>query len=82
MPCLQCTLKLWDVRLVGQGPGPVPKPTHPIWNSEFDAEVTAISAHPTLEHIFAVGSYNKHLRIYNARRLARPLVKAHVDGGV
>lgn len=58
MPCLQCALKLCDVRLVGQGPGPAPKPTHTIGNSELDAEVTAISAHPAFEHIFAVGSYS------------------------
>jgi WD40 repeat protein len=73
-----CKMKLWDVRLCGiSNPKPVTVKTG------FEAGVTGVSYHPTLEHIFAVGSYDEEVRIYDMRKLSgEPLGKVNVGGGV
>lgn len=70
-----CTLKLWDIR-------ETQRPVNKIGEEEFEAGVTAISPHPSLDHIFAAGSYDEHVRIFDDRKLHEPLSKVHVGGGV
>ena len=73
-----CTMKLWDVRSCCTGGGPMAK----VSNAEFEAGVTAVSYHPTQEHMFAVGSYDEVVRLYDVRNLKSPLGRANVGGGV
>jgi diphthamide biosynthesis protein 7 len=70
-----CSLKIWDIRQTQ-------RPTHKIGNSEFESGVTAISAHPALSHIFAAGSYDEYVRIYDHRKVDEPMTKFRVGGGV
>jgi diphthamide biosynthesis protein 7 len=51
-------------------------------SKEFEAGVTAISSHPFVDHVFAVGSYDEYVRLYDSRMLKEPLWKVHVGGGV
>ena len=73
------TLKSWDVRNTQRH-------IHKIGgdNAEFEAGVTSISSHPTLDHVFAVGSYDEYVRIYDYRKMddKEPMAKVHVGGGV
>lgn len=71
----KCTLKLWDIR-------ETQRPVNKIGEEEFEAGVTAISPQPSLDHIFAAGSYDEHVRIFDDRKLHEPLSKVHVGGGV
>jgi len=71
-----CIMKLWDVR------SHLSQPTTKIGNDEFDAGVTAVSYHPTMEHVFAVGSYDEVVRLYDIRTLRDPLCRVSVGGGV
>jgi diphthamide biosynthesis protein 7 len=70
-----CKLKLWDIRNTQ-------RETYTIGTSEFDAGVTAISPHPGRDHIFAVGSYDEFVRVYDYRKLDQPILKFAVGGGV
>lgn len=70
----QCSLKIWDIRSTT-------KPTQTI-SKEFESGVTAISSHPSIDNIFAAGSYDEHVRLYDIRMLQEPLCKVHVGGGV
>jgi hypothetical protein len=63
-----CNLKIWDLRLVGENNSST-KPINVIGTEEFSAGVTAISYHPKLQHIFAVGSYDECIRIYDIRMM-------------
>ncbi|KDQ07691.1 hypothetical protein BOTBODRAFT_192246 [Botryobasidium botryosum FD-172 SS1] len=69
-----CKLKGWDVR---QDPA---QPT--FVNRRFDAGVTTIQSHPHVEHIFAVGSYDASVRLFDARKPLAPLSTSGVGGGV
>ena len=71
---LKCSLKIWDIRSTTT-------PTQTI-SKEFESGVTAISSHPSIDNIFAVGSYDEHVRLYDTRMLKEPLCKVHVGGGV
>jgi diphthamide biosynthesis protein 7 len=55
---------------------------HKVGDTEFEAGVTAISSHPYLDNIFAVGSYDEHVRLYDYRKMDEPLSKVSVGGGV
>ena len=46
------------------------------------AGVTAIHAHPLREHLVLTGSYDEHVRLWDARAWARPLAEARAPGGV
>lgn len=70
-----CKLKLWDIRNTQ-------RETYTIGATEFDAGVSAISPHPGRDHIFAVGSYDENLRIYDHRKLDQPMMKVGVGGGI
>merc|ERR1719253_44383 len=77
-----CSLKMWDLRLLSSSLCQTQKPAHKIGNSEFEAGVTAISAHPLLDHVFAAGSYDETVRIYDSRKIDQPLAKGSVGGGI
>jgi len=66
-------LKVWDTR---QG---FDQPI--ISNKRFDAGVTCIQSHPSIEHLIAVGSYDATVRLFDSRRPLRPLAQADVGGG-
>ena len=71
-----CTMKLWDVR------SGLFQPLAKVGNAEFEAGVTAVSYHSTMDHIFAVGSYDEVVRFYDVRSLKNPLGRVNVGGGV
>ena len=71
-----CILKLWDVRT------DLSTPLAKVGNTEFDAGVTAVSHHPTVEHVAAVGSYDEVVRLYDVRNWKEPLCRVNVGGGV
>ena len=75
-----CTLKLWDVRSCSGGG--LWQPMAKVGNAEFEAGVTAVSYHPTQEHMFAVGSYDEVVRLYDVRNWKDPLGRVNVVGGV
>lgn len=56
-----CKMKLWDLRTSCD------KPMHV--HDDFEAGVTAVAYHPFLEHVFAVGSYDEKIRIWDMRKL-------------
>jgi diphthamide biosynthesis protein 7 len=68
-------MKVWDIRHTQ-------RPVHKVGDTEFEAGVTAISSHPSLDNIFAVGSYDEHVRLYDYRKMDEPLSKVSVGGGV
>jgi len=68
-------MKVWDIRQTQ-------RPVHKVGDTEFEAGVTAISSHPSLDNIFAVGSYDEHVRLYDHRKMNEPLCKVSVGGGV
>lgn len=68
-------MKIWDIRRTL-------RPTHKIGDTEFEAGVTAISCHPNLSNIFAVGSYDEKIRIFDHRKIDEPLWRVSVGGGV
>ena len=71
----KCSLKIWDIRQTL-------RPMHKIGDSEFTAGVTAISPHPVCSHVFAAGSYDEIVRVYDQRKLDEPMAKFTVGGGV
>ncbi|TFY71817.1 hypothetical protein EVG20_g1211 [Dentipellis fragilis] len=66
-------LKIWDKRQGFDTPTMV--------NKRFDAGITTIQSHPHVEHIFAVGSYDSTVRLYDRRKPLTPLTEADVSGG-
>ena len=68
-------MKVWDIRQTQ-------RPIHKVGDTEFEAGVTAISSHPSIENIFAVGSYDEHVRLYDFRKIDEPLSKIGLGGGV
>ena len=68
--------ELWDVRT------DLSLPMAKVGNAEFDAGVTAVSYHPTVEHVAAVGSYDEMVRLYDVRNWKEPLCRVNVGGGV
>jgi diphthamide biosynthesis protein 7 len=70
-------LRMWDTRMYNEGG------TYPIATvKHHEAGVTSAEWHPMLEHIFASGSYDEHVRVWDARMLAEPLCTVHTEGGV
>ncbi|KAJ7181666.1 WD40-repeat-containing domain protein [Mycena crocata] len=66
-------LKGWDVR---QG---FSQPT--FTNKRFEAGVTTIQSHPHVENIFAVGSYDNTVRLFDKRKPMVPVTQVDVGGG-
>ncbi len=79
-----CKMKLWDLRLCEESSDVSSSNTTPITvKKDFDAGVTAVSYHPSLEHVFAVGSYDEVVRLWDMRKLdGEPLGQVNVGGGV
>lgn len=76
-----CTLKGWDTR-VGTQNGPL------FCLREHEAGVTALSWHPREPYLFASGSYDEGVRIWDIRvisnqfqRPPKPMAKVHSCGG-
>ncbi|BEI82061.1 hypothetical protein CcaverHIS002_0212210 [Cutaneotrichosporon cavernicola] len=67
-------LKRWDIRMPGT-------PTF-VKRKGFDGGVTTIAPSPHNEHLLAVGSYDAHLRLFDARSPARPLLELEMPGGI
>jgi diphthamide biosynthesis protein 7 len=68
-----CALKAWDLRsscLIAKN------------TKSHDAGVTSLQYHPHREHIFASGSYDEHVRVWDDRVLKKPVTSLHVGGGV
>jgi diphthine methyl ester acylhydrolase len=59
------------------------KPTF-VTSKPFDGGVTSLQSHHLREHIWAVGSYDSHVRLFDARNPARPIRDQTIDveGGV
>lgn len=74
------TLYGWDVR-TGPDSGHIPSPTF-FCTKPFDGGVTSLQSHHLRQHIWAVGSYDSKLRLFDARMTARPLSETDVGGGV
>lgn len=92
------TLKGWDVRTPirqpssssnggsssdgdgdGNGANRTPTFTH---KKSFEGGVTSLQSHHLVEHLWAVGSYDSHVRLFDARKPGRPLSTTNVGGGV
>ncbi|CDW97522.1 hypothetical protein, partial [Sporisorium scitamineum] len=72
-------LKSWDLR----SPSPTHAPTPTFTCSKpFNGGVTSLQPHHLRQHIWAVGSYDSYLRLFDARMPARPLSETDVGGGV
>jgi diphthamide biosynthesis protein 7 len=70
-----CCMKLWDLRV---------NTTSSTYSSSkhYSAGVTSAQWHPTSEHIFAVGSYDGTMKIWDRRSLRSPLFDMDTGGGV
>ncbi|KAJ7103526.1 WD40-repeat-containing domain protein [Mycena belliarum] len=66
-------LKGWDTR---QG---FSQPT--FTNKRFDAGITSIQSHPHTENLFAVGSYDNTVRLFDKRKMLAPVTNVDVGGG-
>ncbi|KAJ8522566.1 hypothetical protein ONZ45_g886 [Pleurotus djamor] len=66
--------KCWDIR---QG---FARAAHT--SRRFESGVTSIQSHPHKEHIFAMGSYDSSVYLYDTRKAMTPVSKHAVGGGV
>ncbi|GAA5952882.1 hypothetical protein JCM21900_004253 [Sporobolomyces salmonicolor] len=67
-------LKGWDLREGCERPTFV--------NKRFDGGVTTIASHPLIENLFAVGSYDARIRLFDRRNPLRPLTEFDAGGGI
>lgn len=74
------TLKGWDLRSSLSSKS-IPEPTFSC-SKPFNGGVTSLQSHHLRQHIWAVGSYDSHLRLWDARMPASPLSEIEVGGGV
>ncbi|PWN37658.1 WD40 repeat-like protein [Meira miltonrushii] len=69
------TLKGWDLRL--------PSSSDQDCSSSDDGRgVTTIQNHHLVQHLWAVGSYDEYVRLWDARQPNKPLSHTHVGGGI
>ena len=61
-------MKLWDLRAAASPIAIVKR---------HNAGVTSAQWHPRLEHVFASGSYDEFVRIWDDRMLVKPLLEIH-----
>ncbi|GAA5956021.1 hypothetical protein JCM8115_004389 [Rhodotorula mucilaginosa] len=69
------TLKGWDLRQGCDRPTFVNKRT-------FEGGVTSIQSHQTRENLFAVGSYDSRVRLFDKRKPLVPLTEHDAEGGI
>ena len=69
-----CLLKGWDTRSECYKPIFVSK-SHTMG-------VCAVQSSPLLEHVFASGSYDEQVHIWDSRSMRQPLTSCNVGGGV
>jgi diphthine methyl ester acylhydrolase len=67
-----CRLRGWDARML-------PTPT---FTRRYDMGVTTMEAHPSREHVLAVGSYDESVTVYDTRAIRSPLATVSTGGGV
>ncbi|KAJ3828296.1 WD40-repeat-containing domain protein [Lentinula raphanica] len=65
-------LKGWDIRTDLH---------QPIFVNKRLAGITTIQSHPYIEHLFAVGSYDSSVRLFDIRKPIIPLCETNVGGG-
>ncbi|KAK0562145.1 hypothetical protein OC861_005466 [Tilletia horrida] len=75
-----CKLAGWDMR-TRIGPGGARDPTFAVKRG-FDGGVTAIQSSHLRQHIWAVGSYDGHIRLFDARSPRRPYTSLDIGGGI
>ncbi|PWY99054.1 hypothetical protein BCV70DRAFT_218023 [Testicularia cyperi] len=72
-------LKGWDLRTPVSRCGRSPTFTT---TKPFDGGVTTLQSHHLRQHLWAVGSYDSKLRLFDARAPARPLSETDTGGGI
>eukprot|EP01036_Dinobryon_divergens_P028423 gene28423-37363_t len=70
-----CKLKMWDIRESSTFP------THTV-SKKYDSGVTSAQWHPSKDHIFAAGSYDQSLCIWDQRYMKTELCRYLTVGGV
>ena len=70
-------LKRWDLRMDPASSGP----TH-VHAKAHTAGVCSLRAHPAAEHVWASGSYDERVLLWDLRHFRRPLSETPVGGGV
>ncbi len=64
-----CVCRLWDLRQAGREVAALRR--------KHEAGVTSGQFHPLEEHMFATGSYDEYLRLWDRRKLSAPLSEMH-----
>ncbi|EPQ31026.1 uncharacterized protein PFL1_01215 [Pseudozyma flocculosa PF-1] len=72
-------MKGWDLRTPNTGAGR--RPTFAVTRG-FDGGVTSMQSHHLRQHLWAVGSYDANVRLFDARAPLRPVSETPVGGGV
>ena len=79
------SLKLWDIRSAGCAGSATPTISQQpaMKNSKtHQSGVTSLQYHPHRQHVFASGSYDECVRVWDDRMLTKPAATLHVGGGV
>lgn len=82
------TLKGWDLRMTSNSAqdsddGNVFERTPTFSHKRsFEGGVTTIQNHHLVQHLWAVGSYDEYVRLWDARQPNKPLSQTHVGGGI
>lgn len=69
-----CTLKRWDLRT------PCEKPT--LVSRRHSGGVCSMQSHPHREHVFASGSYDEDIHLWDVRSMRAPVATLGTSGGV
>lgn len=48
----------------------------------FEGGVTSIQSHHLVQHLWAVGSYDEYVRLWDSRQTNKPISQTHVGGGI
>lgn len=84
-----CVLKLWNITMNDDGSSknvdsskemkstPLSLTLNSAVAKKHGAGVTSAQWHPIYPHIFATGSYDEYIRIWDCRQLAKPILEIH-----